>query len=129
MVSVADLLNPEPPRAPLPSSRPIPASPSRRIVSFADDPAPVRPSIESLKMTNHAKLSAGNKVKGAVNFPPFEALDEASLALVRKFRVQPFGSIQDTCRLIPYNSGKKDFFSKTGREFFEGKVTQQTGKG
>ncbi|GAB1316636.1 Transcriptional repressor XBP1 [Madurella fahalii] len=119
MVSVADLLNPEPPRAPLPSFRPVPTSPPRRILSFADDPVPVTPSSRSLKMAEDAKRCAKGRVKGDVNFPPFETLDDASLAQVRRFKVEPFGSIQDTCRRIPYNSGKKDFFSKTGRECFE----------
>ena len=68
-----------------------------------------------------AKSSAKCKTKGIINFPPFEALDEAALREVRRFQVHPFGSIQDTCRRIPYNSGKKDFYSKTGREFFEGR--------
>lgn len=123
MVSVADLLNPEPPRAPLPSSRPVPTPPSRRILSFADDAIPVTPSNELPRMTENAKRPAKGRVKGVVNFPPFEALEEASLAQVRRFKVDPFGSIQDTCRRIPYNSGKKDFFSKTGREVFESKDT------
>jgi hypothetical protein len=72
-------------------------------------------------MTEDAKSSARCKAKGVINFPPFEALDEAALREVRRFQVHPFGSIQDTCRRIPYNSGKKDFYSKTGREFFEGR--------
>ena len=47
-------------------------------------------------------------------------LDEPALREVQRFQVRPFGSIQQTCERIPYNSGKKDFFSKTGREGFEG---------
>jgi hypothetical protein len=64
-----------------------------------------------------------SKAKGIVNFYPFESLDEGSLREVRKFRVSPFGTIRSNCRHIPYNSGKKDFFEKTGRESFEGEVT------
>jgi hypothetical protein len=56
-----------------------------------------------------------------VNFPPYEALDEVSLREVRRFSVYPLGAIQETSERIPYNSGKKDFFSKTGREGFEGR--------
>ena len=63
-----------------------------------------------------------SKAKGVVNFPPFEDLDEVSLREVQKFKVYPFGSIQECCKHIPYNSGKKDFFEKTGRESFEGKA-------
>ncbi|KAI5866664.1 hypothetical protein GGS23DRAFT_615213 [Durotheca rogersii] len=60
-----------------------------------------------------------SRPKGDVNFHPFERLDEASLRQVRKFRIHPFGNIQDYSRHIPYNSGKKDFYEKTGRESFE----------
>ena len=62
-----------------------------------------------------------SKAKGSVNFRPFEDLDEIFLREVRKFQVYPFGKIQDFCRHIPYNSGKKDFYEKTGRESFEGR--------
>lgn len=61
-----------------------------------------------------------SKAKGAVNFPPFEDLDDKSLREIRRYDVRPFGSIQTNCRHIPYNSEKKDFFDKTGRESFEG---------
>jgi hypothetical protein len=61
------------------------------------------------------------KPRGAIKYPPFESVDEISLREIRRFRVAPFGRIQECCAHIPYNSGKKDFFSKTGRESFEGK--------
>jgi hypothetical protein len=60
------------------------------------------------------------KARGPINYPPYEDLDEGSLCEIRKFQVHPFGSIRETSERIPYNSGKKDFFSKTGREGFEG---------
>ncbi len=71
-------------------------------------------------MTRDSRVSSKSKAKGVVRFPPFEVLDEDSLRQIRKFRVQPFGAIGDSFRQIPYNSGKKDFFQKTGRESFEG---------
>ncbi|KAH6855786.1 hypothetical protein B0I37DRAFT_350926 [Chaetomium sp. MPI-CAGE-AT-0009] len=119
MVSVAELLNPEPPRAPLPTSRPPPVSPAQRTVAFRSQPTPVRPSIETLRMTEDIKNTPRRKASAAINFPPFEVLDGPSLREVRKFQVHPFGSIQETGERIPYNSGKKDFFTKTGREGFE----------
>ncbi|KAK0701788.1 transcription regulator HTH, apses-type DNA-binding domain-containing protein, partial [Lasiosphaeria miniovina] len=71
-------------------------------------------------MAKESKLISGSKPKGVVNFYPFEeGLDEASLREIRKFHVEPFGEVSKTCRRIPYNSGKKDFFRKTGRESFE----------
>ncbi|KLU81778.1 hypothetical protein MAPG_00859, partial [Magnaporthiopsis poae ATCC 64411] len=59
------------------------------------------------------------QTKGPVNYPPHENLDDHSLAEVRKFRVEPFGAIRETCRHVPYNSNKKDFGAKTGMESLE----------
>ncbi|KAL2148473.1 hypothetical protein VTH82DRAFT_2027 [Thermothelomyces myriococcoides] len=70
-------------------------------------------------MTQNADGHRRYRTRAVVNFPPFEVLDERSIWEVRRFQVHPFGSIQETCERIPYNSGKKDFFSKTGREGFE----------
>ncbi|KAJ4410005.1 hypothetical protein N0V82_009339 [Gnomoniopsis sp. IMI 355080] len=60
-----------------------------------------------------------SKAKGTVNFPPFESLDEHCLREIRRYQIYPWGKIQEYCRHIPYNSGKKDFYDKTGRESFE----------
>ena len=62
-----------------------------------------------------------SKLRGQVRFPPYERLDEVALQEIRRHRVTPFGYIHEACLHIPYNSGKKDFFEKTGRESFEGK--------
>lgn len=61
-----------------------------------------------------------SKAKGTVNYPPFEKLDEVSMREIRRYQIYPFGKIQDYCRHVPYNSSKKDFHDKTGRESFEG---------
>ncbi len=61
-----------------------------------------------------------SKPKGIIRFPPFEELDAAALREVEKFHVRPPSNMRDFCRHIPYNSGKKDFYEKTGRESFEG---------
>lgn len=78
------------------------------------------PMAEKHKMPKDPPGFSKSQAKGTVRFPPFEDLDEQSLREVRKFRVNPFGGIRNNCRHIPYNSGKKDFFEKTGRESFEG---------
>ncbi|KAI0099952.1 hypothetical protein GGR51DRAFT_575982 [Nemania sp. FL0031] len=70
-------------------------------------------------MPKDAAVFTKSKPKGAINFQPFEDLDELSLHRVRKFQVYPLGKIREYSRHIPYNSGKKDFFEKTGRESFE----------
>lgn len=67
-----------------------------------------------------AVFAKGNKIKGDVNFPPFEHLSEETMREVQRFTVYPLGKIQDYCRHIPYNSEKKNFLEKTGRESFEG---------
>jgi hypothetical protein len=41
----------------------------------------------------------------------------------RRFKIFPLGQIHSKgIRHIPYNSDKKDFLEKTGREAFEGKL-------
>lgn len=72
------------------------------------------------RLPKDAAVFIKNKPKGTISFPPYENLDELSLHRVRKFKVYPLGSIREYSRHIPYNSGKRDFFEKTGRESFEG---------
>ncbi|ORY63074.1 uncharacterized protein BCR38DRAFT_370643 [Pseudomassariella vexata] len=119
MLSVASLLNPAPSGPPLHRYPPSPAS-SSPTTSFADESAFFdRPMISKHNMAKDAAVFTKGKAKGVVNFYPYERLDEVSLREVRKYQVYPFGKIQEYCRHIPYNSGKKDFFEKTGRESFE----------
>lgn len=83
----------------------------------------VSSSSKQSKMTKDNSGFVKSRVKGTVNYAPFEnldKLDEASLREIRKYQIYPFRSIHESCRHIPYNSGKKNFFDKTGRESFEG---------
>ena len=68
-------------------------------------------------------FAEGNKIVGHMNFPPHEAgNDDDLLAQHRKFHITPLGEIyQKGVRHIPYNSDKKDFLDKTGRDAFESK--------
>jgi hypothetical protein len=68
-------------------------------------------------------FSYGNKVVGFVNYPPHETEGNHSLAVEHdRFRVYPRGEIyRKGIRHIPYNSDKKDFLDKTGRDAFESK--------
>lgn len=101
MISVTSLLNPTPvePRvAPVPSSsdtcfsRPVASRTTPRTEELPD-----------------------------VNFPPFEEdLDTIALQEIRRYRITPFGEIQQRPENIPYNAGKRDFQSKTGRECLDG---------
>ena len=76
-------------------------------------------------MTKDGAVFAKGKIKGEVNYPPFERLDEETMREVQKFQVYPLGKIQEYCRHIPYNSEKKSFLERTGRESFEGMMTMQ----
>ncbi|KAF3766770.1 hypothetical protein M406DRAFT_327890 [Cryphonectria parasitica EP155] len=126
MLSVASLLNPAAPGSPAqsPRYRPGAAALSSSFVSFP----PQYPNLmyeRHFMSSKHRKVirdSGGfvkSKTKGQVNFPPFEALDEPSLREIKQYQIYPFGEIQEYCRHIPYNSGKKDFYDKTGRDGFE----------
>ncbi|KAJ4295126.1 hypothetical protein N0V90_007136 [Kalmusia sp. IMI 367209] len=66
-------------------------------------------------------FSEGTKIVGHLNYPPYEAGDDVELAEQhRRFQIYPMGEIQRKgARHIPYNSDKKDFLEKTGREAFE----------
>lgn len=72
------------------------------------------------KMTKDGAIFTKGKLKGDVNYPPFENLDEQTMREVQKFLVHPLGKIGGYCRHIPYNSEKKSFLEKTCRESFEG---------
>jgi hypothetical protein len=66
-------------------------------------------------------FSEGNRTVGNVNFPPHEAGDDQELLQQhRRFQIYPLGEIfRKGVRHIPYNSDKKAFHEKTGREAFE----------
>ena len=78
-------------------------------------------SSKKTKMSKDGAVFAKGKVKGDVNYPPFEDLDDETRRGIQKFQVYPLGKIQQYCRHIPYNSEKKSFLEKTGRESFESK--------
>ncbi|KAJ4013159.1 hypothetical protein NW766_006982 [Fusarium irregulare] len=123
MLSLKGLLNPvpqeendssfsqpnSPPEFPPTFNNRMPSNQSQRRVIMSSDRA-------GFKDANLTK----SKLRGQVRFPPYERLDEVALQEIRRHRVTPFGYIHEACLHIPYNSGKKDFFEKTGRESFEG---------
>jgi hypothetical protein len=101
--------------------------------SRSESPAPVvvaypgSPNVISKrqKIPKDAPIfSDGNKVVGVVNYSPHEAGDNRALVDEHeRFQVFPRGEIhQRGIRHIPYNSDKKDFLDKTGRDAFEGKL-------
>lgn len=122
MLSFTELLNPEPSLPEIPSPfRPRSAVSSPSTSTIIELSSKMDRSIVPKGRT--AKGSSNmtkSKLRGHVVHYPFENLDQVALRQVEHFQVDPFGSIFESCQHIPYNSGKKDFFEKTGRESFEG---------
>lgn len=127
MVSVASLLNPVPKESRSEEFRLTPSLSelSTRISSPPSYGSPVfsfsSSPIFKQKMTKDGAVFVKGKTKGDINYPPFERLDEKTSREVRRFHVKHLGSIEDYARHIPYNSEKKTFLDRTGRECFEGK--------
>ena len=118
MISIASLLNP------LPSSfecrRDHSISSSVRDTSEYSPP-PVLPK-KKQKQAKDAAIFAKGKAKGEVRYKPCEYQDEVLAVEHRRFQIYPMGRISQYCRHIPYNSEKKSFLEKTGRESFEGSI-------
>ncbi|RKF59667.1 putative apses transcription factor xbp1 [Golovinomyces cichoracearum] len=114
MFSVASLLNPVKMEqdfiSPSPSS---PDSPTQQSLST------LKPVTRKQGLMKIETVSSKTKLKGEVCFSPYEDLDETTAQEVKKFEVYPLGKIKEYSRHIPYNSGKKSFLKKTGRESFE----------
>ncbi|KAI9786265.1 MAG: hypothetical protein M1816_008074 [Peltula sp. TS41687] len=71
-------------------------------------------------MVKDAAVFAKGNVKGEVRYAPFQNIDdEESRREMKKFNIYPLGRIAEYPRHIPYNSDKKRFLEKTGRESFE----------
>ena len=71
-------------------------------------------------MSRGAATFVKGKPKGEVNYPPFEVQDKTIAAEYHKYEVKPVGQICEYPKRIPYNSDKKSFQQKTGRDGFEG---------
>ncbi|KAB8234299.1 putative APSES transcription factor Xbp1 [Aspergillus alliaceus] len=111
MASIESLLNPLPDvvQFSLPSS-PLTSS----------DPAPCRaPRQKKPRIAKDAPVFNRNKIRGELRYPPCEECDEALAQVHREFQLHPMGDIAKYPRHIPYNSDKKTFQEKTGRESFE----------
>ena len=117
MVSVASLLNPIPQ-----SFERYRELPSLCLSKFTPDSSPPLPPIKKQKMSKDAAIFAKGKTKGEIRYRPCEIQTNEIAAQHERFKVFPMGHIADYCRHIPYNSDKKSFLEKTGRESFEGKL-------
>ncbi len=92
-------------------------SPSARLRS-SSSPAPPP---KRQRMAKDAAIFTKSQAKGQVSYPPHESRPGTELYQQhKKYQLYPLGHIAEYCRHIPYNSEKKSFLAKTGRESFEG---------
>ena len=127
MVSVQSLLNPVSNSIQGHNAQTVSPPPSRS-ATYSHDYASPSPAPKKLKLAKDAPIFSKGTTKGEVRFPPHEERTPELLEEHKKFQMYPLGHIGDYCRHIPYNSEKKSFMGKTGRESFEGIVTQQLQK-
>ena len=106
MSAIKDLLNPEPEE-----------HPPRQVV--VPNPSPPREKGRRIIKKDAALFRPGNP-KGEVRYPPFEELSEELTNILQEWKVHPLGDIDKYPRHIPYQSDKKDFQEKTGRDAFNG---------
>ncbi|KAJ5538849.1 APSES transcription factor Xbp1 [Penicillium frequentans] len=131
MASIKDLLNPMPERTPKPPSQSNEESwppfqrweRQRLLQGFRGRkqriPAVPKTGREAKSKTpKDGAIFKLGKPKGEVRYPPCEERDEDLLKIHREFKLHPLGNIADYPRHIPYNSQKKDFHEKTGRDSF-----------
>lgn len=121
MISVASLLNPLPMDNDGNGHLPSPRTDRHSSTDYYGPGTPSSPLGRKPKISKDAPVFARGKVKGDVRFPPYEDVpDERLRQEIERFAVYPYGRITQYPRHIPYNSDKKGFQEKTGRESFEG---------
>ncbi|KAB8242834.1 hypothetical protein BDV35DRAFT_383654 [Aspergillus flavus] len=87
----------------------------------SSDPVPCsEPRQKRPKIAKDAPIFNRGKFRGELRYPPCEERSEALIQAHRQFQLHPMGDIAEYPRHIPYNSDKKSFSEKTGRESFEG---------
>jgi hypothetical protein len=121
MASIASLLNPVGPEEPAGTGPPSRVSLSPASTHGSLPPShSTQPYFKKAKMAKDGAVFIKGKIKGELNFPAFDCLGEGVLEELREFQIFPLGTIQEYARHIPYNSERKNFLEKTGRESFEG---------
>ncbi|KAJ5621374.1 hypothetical protein N7528_006157 [Penicillium herquei] len=113
MAAIRDLLNP------LPEENPHPQVPERRrrVIVPALQTSPKRPG-KSGAMPKDAPLFREGGTRGEVRYPPNEDRTPELARIHREWRIFPAENIGHYPRNIPYQSDKKSFQDKTGRDYF-----------
>lgn len=130
MASIESLLNPLPSGSPAPRGQDDPAGGDALSTPAYNTQTNERhraaynaPRAKKPKLPKDAPIFTRGKVRGELRYPPHEYQDAELAAEHRRFQIHPMGHIAEFPRHIPYNSEKKSFLDKTGRESFEGGKT------
>ncbi|OAX85055.1 hypothetical protein ACJ72_00556 [Emergomyces africanus] len=116
MTSIAFLLNPEPEtRERYLHQLSIPSS-SLFAREYRQSPPPRQ---KKQKISKDAAVFTPGRTRGELRYPPCEYQNEELAEAHKEFQIHPMGHITEYPRHIPYNSEKKSFLEKTGRESFE----------
>ncbi|KAE8379075.1 hypothetical protein BDV26DRAFT_303866 [Aspergillus bertholletiae] len=111
MASIESLLNPLPDASQFSLPSPTPTS--------ADTAPCSKPRQKKAKIAKDAPIFNPGEIRGELRYPPCEERSEELAQAHREFQLHPMGDIAEYPRHIPYNSDKKTFQEKTGRESFE----------
>ncbi|RMD44410.1 hypothetical protein DV735_g760, partial [Chaetothyriales sp. CBS 134920] len=107
----------------LKSGRKLPPRLLSPITSTAVPDVPSSPSPrKKQKIVKDQPVFTRGPPRGEVRYPPFEYDNPTLSAYHQQFDMFPMEDIGAYPRHIPYNSEKKLFQDKTGRDFFEGRV-------
>lgn len=115
MAAIQSLLNPLPETSDNSLQLPSPSS-----TVYARDFSPDPPSRKKQKISKDAAVFTRGALRGTCRYPPCEYQDPVLAAHHQQYEIHPMGRIAEFPRHIPYNSEKKTFLDKTGRESFEG---------
>jgi len=109
-------------------SRPALGSPSSQFQSPSSsvdtrDFNPTAHARKKQKVSKDAAVFTLGTIRGDCRYPPDEFRDEVLEAHHQQYEIFPMGDVANYPRHIPYNSEKKTFLDRTGRECFEGIVS------
>lgn len=117
MAEIRTLLNPAPE---LDTSSQSDLDRSSKMSLLTPEYSPGHQARKKQKICKDAPVYARGPIRGDCRYPPHEYQDDMLAAQHQQFELFPVGEIADYPRHIPYNSEKKLFQDKTGRESLEG---------
>lgn len=115
MADIRSLLNPLPDKNDRKKSTPT-ISTASYFRDFSPPPTPRKKQ----KVAKDAAVFIRGNTRGPVNYPPYEQHDPDLRIHHQRFGLNPMEDIGAYPRHIPYNSEKKTFMERTGRESLEG---------